>query len=497
MLLLLASRVTGLLRETVQAATLGISANADVVVLMLTLPDLLVNVLVLGGLSYVSLPLWAGQEAPERAASQQRMAQWCLGVGLALAMSIVLFRKTLVGALAPALEASAAQVAADGMLWVALLLPPTCLAALRYCRLQFERDFVGLYGWNLLVNGVLIAAFVMAAWLQQFFSFATVFGLALLLATGLRLAWQNWRLARLQLPPAPKAMPRAPPLHWPALQTWVWAALAAGLPLLLPLIARSQAAGSGEGALAAFNYAYKLVELPNSLAIQVVAALAFPAISRAVVQHMQELSDVGTPGAQASTLPDLRAVRTAYSFAWALACAGACALASQPGPIAGLLFGWGRMQAAEVQTLASWAAAGSWSLLPQALIAVTAVVMASTHLLRRVATGFALAVAILLLWGSASASHSGGQVAMWALTATLALLAAFLMLAAWPQIRRSLPWLEMLGVGAAAWSISACANWFVPTQNVWGVVIAATAAAGVLLVALGISGNIRAMLRRR
>ena len=61
----------------------------------------------------------------------------------------------------------------------------------------------------------------------------------------------------------------------------MWAALSAGLPLALPFVARSFASNGGEGALVTFNFAWKLVELPLVLAIQLVATLAFPSITRA------------------------------------------------------------------------------------------------------------------------------------------------------------------------------------------------------------------------
>ena len=48
LLLLLASRVLGLLRETAQAAAFGNSALGDVAVLMFTLPDLVANIFVGG-----------------------------------------------------------------------------------------------------------------------------------------------------------------------------------------------------------------------------------------------------------------------------------------------------------------------------------------------------------------------------------------------------------------------------------------------------------------
>jgi putative peptidoglycan lipid II flippase len=53
---LLAGRLSGLLREIELAAAFGVSAEADAAVLLLTLPDLLVNLLLSGGLSAALVP---------------------------------------------------------------------------------------------------------------------------------------------------------------------------------------------------------------------------------------------------------------------------------------------------------------------------------------------------------------------------------------------------------------------------------------------------------
>jgi putative peptidoglycan lipid II flippase len=53
---LLAGRVSGLFREIQLAAAFGVSVSADVAVLLLTLPDLLVNLVLSGGLSAALIP---------------------------------------------------------------------------------------------------------------------------------------------------------------------------------------------------------------------------------------------------------------------------------------------------------------------------------------------------------------------------------------------------------------------------------------------------------
>src|SRR3954466_14966873 len=93
--LLLASRLLGLLRESAQAAAFGASGMADVVVLMLTLPDWLTGTLASGALAYVLVPAWAGQSPAQVSATERRVAWFLLGAGSLLALALALWRESL------------------------------------------------------------------------------------------------------------------------------------------------------------------------------------------------------------------------------------------------------------------------------------------------------------------------------------------------------------------------------------------------------------------
>lgn len=486
--LLLASRVSGLARESAQAAAFGVSGNADIAILMLTLPDLLVNVFFLGGLSYIALPLWASQSPQDRASSQRTMLVWCMGVGTVLALLLLLARQWVIQTLAPGLPQAFMPMANNGIVWSALLIAPTCLAALWYCRLQFERDFIGLYGWNVLVNGVMITAFVaIHAWYPDD-SIATLLGLALVLAMALRLVWQGWRLSRLDLPvPGP-----AVAMAWPGAHQFAWAALAAGLPLTIPLIARTLSAANGEGALAVFNYAIKLVELPNALAIQLVTTLAFPSVARAMAAWRE-----GHSGPETSrVMPDTRSVRSAYILAWVLACAGAAGLAVGSQPIAALLFGWGRMRGADVLAVAELSALGAWSLLPQALIAVTVTVLAANQQLKAIALAFLLTATVFVLVGWQSGVQISSTQAILCMNVSFVLLATALMTKSRMLIWRSLPGLEMAIVAAATAVCVWASSYIQPGGSYAQMILAAIAALVVGVVGLTVSPSLRSALKR-
>jgi len=387
--LLLASRLLGLVRESAQAAAFGTSGLADVVVLMLTLPDWLAGVLASGALAYVLVPAWAGQSRAHVAATERRVAWGLLGAGSVLALLLALWRRPLAGWLAAGLPADMLPGAMQALVWSALAFPAALLAALWATRLQHERDFTGMYSANLVVNAVLIAAIVSTAARAPVSEAVSWLGAGLAAAMLLRLAWLRWRTPVTSLEPGG---PSAATLPGPSV--WLWAALSAGLPLALPFAARSIASQGGEGSLATFNYAWKLVELPLVLAIQLVAALAFPSIARATAS-----------GDAASTRT---AVRGAFALAWALACAAAAALLVGAPAIAGLLFGWGRMDPQALARVAQWGALGAWGLPPQAVIAVSLAALAVRGGMRPAVLAYGLALALLLsyaTWGSSDGSR--------------------------------------------------------------------------------------------
>lgn len=422
--LLLLSRVLGLARESVQAAAFGSTGMGDVVIIMFTLPDLLVGILISGALAYVLLPHWAQQGAAAQSASQKKVATFLLAAGSVLGLGIWLLRDVLAQALAPGLAGDLKALSAASLGWSALVLPLAMLAALYTTRLQHERDFVGMYAGNLMINAVLIAGLLAVPWAGRAAGGIAALGLCLVVAMLVRLGWLGWRLARVHVP-APVAP--ATVQNLPAGSVWIWAGLSSGLLLLLPLAGRSIASQGGEGALASFNYAWKLVELPLVLAVQLVASMAFPAITRTAV----------------GTAERENALSVAFSLAWALACSAIAIVATYSLPLAGLLFGWGHMDDEHLQVIARWSAIGIWSLLPQALIAVMLTVMAVSRRMHVAVWAYVAGLAVLLVFGllvTVETDNSRGAQVMWVLNGVLAGVAVVLMVDGRQALVKAFPW---------------------------------------------------------
>ena len=505
--LLLASRLLGLLRESAQAAAFGTSGVADAAVLMLSLPDWITGLVAAGALSYVLLPLWARQSAAAQRRSERAVARALLVLGAGLALGLWLGREPLLAVLAPGLGTVAREAGAQALRYAAVALPLALLAALWATRAQHAQDFTGLYGANLVVNGVLVAALLLIATLHPLALGLDVLGLSLLLAMAVRLLWLRWRRrARFDPPPAHDGSGASAAL--PGAAVWLWAALAAGLPLALPFAARSFASGAGEGALATFNYAWKLVELPLVLAVQLAATLSFPRIAAAYAQ-----AEAGAPAPRAQARATVRA---AIALAWTLASMAAAGLLVGAQALALVLFGWGRMAPEALAPLAQWARIGAWCLLPQALIAVALTALASQARLRAAAAVWALALVVLLLGGLVL--PGAGAVQMGVLVAVFSAVALGLVAALGMDARPVLP-LWLMGftgaaLGALAWATGAhgplalaeaelLAAWAAGdgaarAQAVAGPLAqAALAAAALGGLAWGLSADLRAALRRQ
>lgn len=502
--LLLLSRASGILRESTLAAAFGVGAMADAVVLMLTLPDLMVGVLLSGALAYVLLPQWSAWSAHQL--RQRQRHQW-VGItagGWLLAAAVFLAHKPLVALLAPALAQAEPRLAQLSLTWAAAVLPLAVWAAWGSTRLQHRSDVVGLYAANLTVNFTVIAGLALAAWVGASSLNAVwalhAMGCCLLLAMLARLAWQRWRLksgldtTQVELHNVMDAG-AAPLSRWQTGTVWGSAVLCAGMPLIAYLLARSWASVEGAGALTLFNLAWKLVELPQVLLIQVVAMLALPRLCQAVAQ----------PTAADQPPAWLAELCKTLALALALACAAMVAVQGSGSVLASWLYGWGQMPADRLPKLVHWAQVGAFSLPAQAVVAILVALLAAQHHLRTAALAWLLVALPLLAWPVllVGRTHTGPAAMQWLAVFWWLVALTMLSVVAWQS--RAYPgwwrvlladvWLPVLvcamAVLAAGWlglpaaAATGPAAWW----GLWG-------AAGVMVLAWWASPRLREVLRK-
>jgi putative peptidoglycan lipid II flippase len=279
-LALLAGRVAGLARELSLASLFGVSRDADVAVLLLALPDLMVNLLVSGGLSAALMPRFALLDPAGRATLYRNVAAVSFVVFGMLAVVVAMFPRLVFQILAPGavLPVNSAIVSA-----VALAIPLTALAGVTGAYLNSANRFFISGCGTLIFNLCVLAALLLARspsealWLLSFGILAGAavrWGVQLVvLPAQVRHGWQQGFY-----------------LEMPLLRAFGAASLAAALTLLAPVFVRAIASTVGPGSIASLNYAQKLVELPIAILITSISTVALPRLSKLYAEKRTDVA---------------------------------------------------------------------------------------------------------------------------------------------------------------------------------------------------------------
>lgn len=268
---LLAGRLSGLARELILASRFGISSQADVAVVMLTVPDLLVNLLLSGGLSAALVPRL--RALPVDAAVQlfRNACLWAMLAFGTLSIVIAIWPEGLFALFAPGIPHPSKVISGPIIAFLALSIPLTALSGVTGAFLNSrERFFVAGLG-TLIFNLVIIAALL--AWRR---------GDALLALAAALLAGAAARLFSQAV-----ILPRNA-LRWGSgnskfdrgfLLAFAAGIAASSLTLAPAALVRAAASLLGTGNVATFNYAQKLVELPLGILITTISTVALTRLS--------------------------------------------------------------------------------------------------------------------------------------------------------------------------------------------------------------------------
>jgi len=334
-------RLTGFLRDASLAARFGAQGSADVAVVLLLVPDSLLNLLVGGAMSAALIPEFArlGRGLRSRAFLLQSLLL-SGGVALGLVLLLWLFAGPALKAIAPGFSSETAALARPLFRTALWAIPLTFLAGVTTAFLQSRHRFLVPSLGTLMFNTVLIAA--LQAGPGRADPLVVLAG-AVILACLIRLSSQGIAIG---------AMPVSSRFfHWrlfrgDLLRRYGQAVAAGSFVAVLPILARSAASLTAEGGLALFNYAAKLVELPLGVAITVLSVAIFPVLSHAFARG----TDTGP------------LLKSSFRWVFAVSLAVTVSLFVFRHLFAELTFGWGRMTPDALNALASLFGVGLVSL---------------------------------------------------------------------------------------------------------------------------------------
>lgn len=269
---LLLGRLSGFVRESFVAATYGTSSQADAVAIMLTVPDLLANILVGGAMGAVLVPEFKSNLDRSKKILFQAMVFF--GVVFTL-ISVVLHWQSylLVELLAPGLKGGQALQASAGLGWVVWLLPLTALASITTAYLHFQNKFFVASLGTLVINITIISGLVLAN-----INTGSIFWVAMFILLGgaLRLLSQ---LAPIGIGWQPLKSFKPLFLNNDVLRRYLQALTSGGIVIFIPVLARAFASYQGEGKIAIMNYALKLIEFPLTILITIFTIVLFPRLT--------------------------------------------------------------------------------------------------------------------------------------------------------------------------------------------------------------------------
>ena len=270
---LLLGRLSGFARETFMALTYGATAQADIAVLMLTVPDLLVNILMGGALGAVLVPEFT--QRPEQA--RQLLYQSLLFFGVVfVGVTTALYWQpgVLVTILVPGFVQVQAEKASIALGWVIWLVPLTVLTGGATAYLHAQNRFAVASLGTLIIN-----SFIIFGLLLVYYGYGSLSLLALFVLIGgmLRLGSQLL-VVRPSWGPIVSLFPNQ--LNKALLIRYGQVMLSGSVLLLFPVVARGLSSYEGTGSVAIFNFATRLIEFPLSIAVTFLVVIFFPKLSQ-------------------------------------------------------------------------------------------------------------------------------------------------------------------------------------------------------------------------
>lgn len=287
-LALMVGRLTGLMRELMLAATFGISAEADAAIVLLILPDLLVNLLLSGGLSVALIPAMRQAAEDNRHALMWQSSMLVFLLFGIVGISFAVLPQWWFAVMAPGISLQTLSLDISMLSGLAIAIPLTALSGVTTATLNAQDRFFIAGCGTLIFNCSVLAAL----WLSSVNQFNGLLCLSTGIAVGAFLRFGSQSLVVML---AHHGSLRLRGHKWlithDLIKTFIAGLTATSLLIFVPVAIRAGASFLGEGQLAVFNYAMKLVELPLGILITTLATIAYPKLSQAFAEKSEDIFD--------------------------------------------------------------------------------------------------------------------------------------------------------------------------------------------------------------
>ena len=304
---------------------------------MLSLPDLLVNILVGGGIAASLIPEFNRSAMHARTLLFQSLVAFS-SVFLLLSLLAGFFMPWVLGVFAPGFTELQNSLAVGPMQLVMWLVPLTVTTGVVAAYLNAHNFFLASSMGTLVINGVIITGllfiYLAGGGLAELALFVLLGGLV-------RLLMQLLAAIRINGWPVLSFSPWL--VNKPIWKRFLQVAGAGSVLLSYPVVIRAYASYGEAGDVALVSFATKLVELPLAIAVTFLSVVLFPRLSKAFESDRKQFDVLCVWGIRATLFLSLMALAAIYPVSHALA---------------DLVYGYGKMSSGDVVVVGQLTAMG-------------------------------------------------------------------------------------------------------------------------------------------
>ena len=299
-------RVSGMFREITLARAFGVSAEADAAILLLTLPDLMIALLLAGGLGAALIPQLKRLAAADQIVLFRKTVFAVVIFFAAISAVLTLNVDFFVTLFAPGMSTERLKDFDITLLLVGACIPIAAASGVFASFLNSRERFVVPAAGTLIFNGCLCFYFLFIASLE-----AGILGVgfAVLAAVSLRLIWKMV-VTREVFKPVVMTQNVSLRSIAPAFLNALGATIViTGIPILF----RSLTSYDGAGAIAIFNYIVRFYELALLILIAPLTTILLPYLSRLHAEKAPEFEQLLATGFKITLIATITAVVAYYS----------------------------------------------------------------------------------------------------------------------------------------------------------------------------------------
>lgn len=263
---ILLGRFSGYIRELIIAYKFEVSIEADNIILMLTIPDLLNNLLSAGVISGILIPLLSKSEQIEMIISEFVKKLFIICVALYLVVISVIFFMY--------------DFYLFGLMGLSLLsIFPNIITFLSSSYLQYEQRFKAQSLNTLIFNTVIICFLLLG-----FYSY--IFAIGVILASIVRMLWiiNDLKYTKIDI----KSFFKVSKNNILKYRIVIFMIFSNGIIFILPMIDKLFASKLADGSVAILSYAEKIYLLPVSVFLTTYAVAMFPNLTKLVQEKNYE-----------------------------------------------------------------------------------------------------------------------------------------------------------------------------------------------------------------